>query len=170
MPRPDRETKRGIEQRRAANAKLRDDAAAREKQMQARVQSIIATALDRPRLQDTLPGLHDLIQRLEAAYDLAMAATQPKAAIDATMAMGRLLGLVIDRSAVAIGDLREAKEEAIRNLEEEIGPAAFDRVMKMHRLMRLGDAKSNAVLDAEFKRLGFDDGADADDTDGSPDG
>jgi hypothetical protein len=142
--------------RRAANAKRRDDEAAREKQTAARVQSIITTALDRPRSRETLPDLHDLVSKLESAYDLAMATSQPKSAVDCVLAMGRLTGILVDRSAVVHGtpaDFKKSKEEVLADLRDEIGDAAMERVMKMYRAI-YGD---NGVI--EGRRLSNGNGA-----------
>ncbi len=136
------------EARFTANAKRRDDEAAREKRAAVRVQKIISTALDRPR--KTLPGLHDLIERLEAAYDLAMATNQAKSAIDATMATGRLLGLVIDKSAVAIGDLREKPktwEETIEEMRNNIGDKRTEIFLEA---MEEADEKIRALNPGSF--------------------
>src|SRR5262245_29715249 len=126
MPRPSPSDRRKIEARRKANAARRADIAAQERRTAERVQKIIDESLSRPRSRDTLPGLHDLIEKLESAYDLAMATNQAKAASDTVMAMGRLLGLVIDKSqsAVAIGspaDFQQTEAEVIANLRERVG-------------------------------------------------
>src|SRR5215813_6156435 len=103
MPRPSPSDRRKIEARRKANAKLRDDAAEREKRVAAQVEKIVSGALVRSRGCEALPDVPELIQQLEEARLLAMASGQAKAAVDAVMAQGRLLGLVVDRSAVAVG-------------------------------------------------------------------
>src|SRR5262245_28016778 len=87
MPRPDKETRKRIEANKKANALRRDDIAAQEKRTAERVQKILDEALSRPRSRETLPDLHNLIEKLESAYNLAMATCQPKAATDTVMAM-----------------------------------------------------------------------------------
>src|SRR5258708_7843579 len=123
MPRPSPNERRRIEARRKANEKLRLDAAAHDERVKLQVEKIVKGALGRPRTRDTMPDLHELIERLWSAYDLAMASGQAKSAVDAVMAVGKLTGLLIDRSAVAVGDLRgvRTKEEILAALQEHIG-------------------------------------------------
>src|SRR6266850_3491003 len=128
MPRPSPSDRRKIEARRKANARIRDTEAERKKQMDARVQSIISTALDHPRARDTLPDMHDLVERLWSAYDLAMATNQAKSAVDAVMAVGKLTGLLIDRSQsaiavagqISVGGAGSGKFETIGDLVEDL--------------------------------------------------
>jgi hypothetical protein len=154
MPRPSDRDRKRIEANRKANAARRDDEAKREKQAAARVQKIISNALDRPRTREMLPDLHSLIEKLESAYDLAMASGQAKSAVDATMAMGRLLGLVVDKSAIAVGDFRmgKTKEEILNDLQESIGEGPTRRFMDFieseRRRYRGGDA-----IEVEHRRL-----------------
>jgi hypothetical protein len=83
-----------------------------------------------------LPTVPDLVDKLEKAYALAMATSQPVAAVSATMAIGRLLGLVIDRSAVAIaqvgperfhGDIEVQREAVFERIRERVGSARAER-------------------------------------------
>src|SRR5258708_5294666 len=164
MPRPDKETKKRIEARRRSNQVGRDDAAAREKQAAARVQKIISSALDRPRMRDTLPDLHNLIEKLESAFDLAMASGQAKSAVDATMAMGRLLGLVVDKSAIAVADFRtpQTREDVINDLRESIGDGPTQQFLDMVEEFRRR-YKGDGVIEGSARRLnGSAHGADND--------
>jgi hypothetical protein len=163
MPRPSPNERRKIEARRKANAQIRDTEAERKKQMDARVQSIISAALDRPRSRELLPDLHSLLEKLESAYDLAMATNQANSAIAATMAMGRLLGLVIDKSAVAVagqvsvfgaGSRKEPQtiEDLVDDIRETLGPRATQRFIEGLKVMGVEFDDDDNVI--EGRRIG----------------
>jgi len=159
MPRPSPADRRKIEARRREKQAMRDSAAERERRTADRVQKILDEALSRPRSRETLPDLHNLIEKLESAYDLAMATNQAKAATDAVMAMGRLLGLVIDKSqsALAIGspdDFRKTEAQVIEEMRERFGDRetekflqAIDVAREAYRAFEAGDDTIEIKLD-----------------------
>jgi hypothetical protein len=61
------------------------------------LQQICDDALKRIKTREGLPDVPALVERLDAAYEMAMVTRQPNAAVNAIMAQGRLLGLIIDR-------------------------------------------------------------------------
>jgi hypothetical protein len=126
----------------------------------AQVEQIVNGALVRSRGREALPNVAELIQQLEEARHLAMATSQPKAAIDATMAMGRLLGLVIDRSAVAVGspdDFRKTQEQIIQDMREAIGDGPTQQFLEAMENMRRtynGRRGDDDVIEGEARHLG----------------
>jgi DnaJ-domain-containing protein 1 len=164
VPRPSPNEKRKIEARRRANERLRNTEAERKKLADVRVQQTISNALDHPRARDTLPDMHDLIERLWSAYDLAMATNQATSAINAVMAVGKLTGLLIDRSAVAvagavsvgIGSRKEPQtiEEIVEDLRENIGDRTAQRFIEMLRGMGMYDNNGDDAEVIEARRLG----------------
>jgi hypothetical protein len=162
MARPSPNERKKLDARRIEKAKLREDAAAREAKVHAKVQAIVDTALARSRDRKGMPDVAELIDRLEDARALAMACAQPKAAVDAVMAEAKLLGYVVDRAAVAVGKPedflgigeREAEErEAFERIRERHGTIAADRFMKLVADMR--------VIEGEAKDVEDDDGDEA---------
>jgi hypothetical protein len=134
MPRPGPEDRKRLEASRKAKQQLRDEAAEREKRMADRVQGIVDGALARSRGREALPDLPELLERLEEARSLAMAAAQPQAAVAAVLAEARLLGLLVDRSVVAVGapgefKAAEREEEVIERLRERVGSRAAERFL-----------------------------------------
>ncbi len=132
MARPSPNERNKIDANRAAKAKIKSEVDAREQRTRDRVDQIVTTALSRTGSRDGLPTVPDLVEKLEKAYALAMATSQPVAAVSATMATGRLLGLVIDRSAVAIaqvgperfhGDIEVQREAVFERIRERVGSA-----------------------------------------------
>jgi phage terminase small subunit len=107
---------------------------AREKQTFARVRSIVDQALSRPR--DNF-GVDEALIELEEASICALSVFPPQsgAAVTATMAKAKLLGLIIDRQEV--GSPRDyefekarTREELIEMLHERLGPIAVERFKK----------------------------------------
>jgi hypothetical protein len=180
MPRPDKETRKRIEARRAENKKKRDDAVAREKQtvarvskvvddaraahekrVAARVSKIVDDALDRTRARDTLPDIAELVAQLDEARMAALACYPPQAgaAVAATMAAAKLLGYVVDKSAVAIGDFREGKpqttEELIADMRDQHGEEAAQRFLDfIENERRIRGHRGDFYDRLEARRLG----------------
>ena len=161
MPRPDKETRKRIEANKKRNAALRDDAAEREKRVAAQVEKIVSGALVRSRGREALPNVPELIQQLEEARLLAMASGQAKAAVDAVMAQGRLLGLVIDRSAVAVagvgfGGQAKTHDEIIRDMRESIGNEATQQFLQAIEDMRrtYNGRSDDDAIEVEYRRNG----------------
>src|SRR5215813_12410007 len=145
MPRPSPNERKRLESRRCEKQALRESAAERERRTADRVQIILDEALSRPRSRETLPDLHSLIEKLESAYALAMTTSQPKPAIDAVLAMGRLLGLLVDRSATVIGspdDFRRSDEEIVARMRERVGDEETERFLQAVDHMRKAYGRS----------------------------
>jgi hypothetical protein len=144
MARPSPNERKKIDVNRAAKAKIKSEVDAREQRTRDRVDQIVTTALSRTGSRDVLPTVPDLVEKLEKAYALAMATSQPVAAVSATMAIGRLLGLVIDRSAGAIaqvghGDIEVQREAVFERIRERVGSARAERFITfMQQEMRNG--------------------------------
>jgi hypothetical protein len=165
MARPSESERRRIEARKKANARLRDTEAERKKQADARVQQIISTALAQPRARDTLPDMHDLIERLWSAYDLAMASGQAKSAVDAVMAVGKLTGLLIDRSQSAIavagqigvsgiGSQKfENIEEIVEDVRERLGERTAQMFLKTMEVMKRVFDEDRDATDDEIRQI-----------------
>jgi len=161
MPRPSPNEKRKIEARRKANAKLRDDNAEREKAVAVRVQRIVSDALDRSRARETLPDVAEVIARLEDARMAALACYPPQAnaAVNAAMAQAKVLGYVVDKSAVAVGspeDFVKTEEEVLQNMRERVGNRATETFVKLMKVMReaskVGD---DDVIGIQYRSLGY---------------
>jgi hypothetical protein len=90
MARPSPNERKKIDANRAAKAKIKSEVDAREQRTRDRVDQIVTTALSCTGSRDVLPTVPDLVEKLEKAYALAMATSQPVAAVSATMAIGRL--------------------------------------------------------------------------------
>jgi hypothetical protein len=161
MPRPSPEERKRLEANRKAKAKLRDEAAEREKRTADRVQGIVDTALGRSRAHQALPDLPELLERLEEARRLAMACSQPTAAVAAVMAEARLLGLVIDKQMVAVGgpdEFRsaESEDEVFERLRERVGSRKADRFIAFFQDMRRQENASDDnddVIEGEARRI-----------------
>jgi hypothetical protein len=134
MPRPTPEERRQREERRRKNEAERSAREAREKQMFARVRSIVDQALARPR--DNF-GVDEALIELEETRICALSVFPPQsgAAVAATMAKAKLLGLIIDRQEV--GSPRDyefekarSREELLEMLHERLGPLAVERFKK----------------------------------------
>jgi hypothetical protein len=145
MARPSESEKRRIEARKKANEKIRLDAAAHDERVKLQVEQIINGTLARTRGREAaLPDLPELIERLEEARLLAMAAGQPGAAVAATMAEAKLCGFVVDKSqsAVAVAgafSISGAKnrgepqtvEEIVEDLRESLGDRGVQRFIQL---------------------------------------
>jgi hypothetical protein len=134
MARPSPEQKKRLEANRKAKERLRDEAQVRERRVADRVQSIVDDTLARSRGRQALPDLSELLERLEEARALAMATSQPTAAVAAIMAEARLLGLEVNRSMVAVGSPEEfraieSREAVIERLRERFGSRRADRFL-----------------------------------------
>jgi hypothetical protein len=141
MARPNDRDKKAIEQRRAENGKRRVAAAEREKRVQVQVESIVNDALKRPRVGDALPDLPALVERLERAYDLAMVTNQPGMAIKAIEVEARLLGYMIERSAVMhgkvdagplLGSVEDNRRALIEEMRQTLGTERTDRMIAIY--------------------------------------
>jgi hypothetical protein len=142
MPRPNRQEKNRLEQRRQQKAKLRADGAGREQRTADQVKQLVDAALTRTR-RDALPNLPDLIEQLQEARAIALACYPPQTgpAIASTMAQAKLLGFVVDRSAVAVGTPQQfqvAKSEAdvLEDLRERIGSAGAEQFRLAVQIMK----------------------------------
>jgi hypothetical protein len=155
MARPSPNERKLIDANRAAKAKIKSEVDAREQRTRDRVDQIVTTTLSRTGSRDGLPTVPDLVEKLEKAYALAMATSQPVAAVSATMAIGRLLGLVIDRSAVAIaqvgperfhGDIEVQREAVFERIRERVGSARAERFITfMQQEMRNGSGDDGVI-------------------------
>ena len=146
MPTPNRNERRKIEARRAANKAARDEAAEREKRTAARVQGILDNALGRTRERGALPDLAELISQLDDARMVALSTHPPQAnaAVNATRAMSRLLGLLVDRSVVAVGspsefmhgDVADQKRALFERMSERVGSKKAQRMLAFIEKLR----------------------------------
>jgi hypothetical protein len=183
MPRPSDRDRKRIEANRKANAARRDDEAKREKQTAARVSKIVGDAraahekrvaarvskifddaLDRTRARDTLPDIAELVAQLDEARMAALACYPPQAgaAVAATMAAAKLLGYVIDKSAVAVADFRTPKtrEDVLNDLREAIGDGPTQQFLEIVESMRRA-YNGDDVIEGSARRLnGSADGGD----------
>ncbi len=131
LPRPSPEQRRKIEANKLRNAKIRDDLAARERRIVAKVSEITDGALEASRRAAiSLPDLQNIIDKLERAYCLAAAKEMPIAMKECAMSQARLMGLIIDRSAVMHanvsatnlhGDVDEQRQALIERFAEKHG-------------------------------------------------
>jgi len=154
MARPDAATAAGIERRRDERLKLHAEVEGRKAEAAAQItaiaegQAVVAAA----RPADELPTLPDLIRKLEAAYVLALQTAQPGPATNAVMAMGRLLGFVVERSAVAVqhvdGPLAfDEDEKTFARVRDEHGEAAEKEFRRfVSRMAKLETDKANPML------------------------
>jgi hypothetical protein len=134
MPRPTPQERQQRNERRQRNEAERSAREAPEKQTFARVRSIVDQALSRPR--DNF-GVDEALIELEEARICALSVFPPQsgAAVAATIAKARLLGLIIDRQKVGSPQDYEfekarTREELLEMLHERLGPAAVERFKK----------------------------------------
>jgi len=123
---------------RNALRKLQDE---REQIGHDRLQRLLQTIVDR--MGGTKPefGVVDGLMELSEARMVALAADPPQAnaAVNATIAKCKLMGLYIDRSQVAHGSMpaaQEGEEAIIERLRERAGSRAADEFMKFIANMR----------------------------------
>jgi hypothetical protein len=135
MPRPNDKERKRIEARKAANRKVVEAAAKREQELHQQVQAICTDALQHVKNRNGLPDTQALIERLDATYQLAMVCKQPSAAVAAILAEAKILGLLVDRSAVLhananthdhsmidlTGSIDEVRERLLGELSERVG-------------------------------------------------
>lgn len=137
---PDKKQRAAIDKRKADHHKNRLAAAEQEARITRQVEALVGDALKRPRTPDTLPDLPALIEKLERIYDLALLIRMPTAAIKAIELEGRLLGLLIERSATAVlhtrsdsspilGDPADNRMKLIEDLRQQLGSARADAVI-----------------------------------------
>ena len=131
MPRPSPEDRKRIERRRAEGKKRLDAAARQEAAINTQVQNICNKALGLSKTRD----LETLLTKLDVIFDLAMTCRQPGAEVNAVLAQGKLMGMLVDRSAVLqaqaggggeqridlTGDIDGKREELIEALREQMG-------------------------------------------------
>jgi hypothetical protein len=134
MPRPTPQERQQRDERRQRNEAERSAREAREKQTFARVRSIVDQALSRPRHNF---GVDEALIELEEARICAMSVFPPQsgAAVAATMAKAKLLGLIIDRQEVGSPQDYEfenarTREELLEMLHDRLGPMAVERFKK----------------------------------------
>jgi hypothetical protein len=144
MPRPSDEERKRIERRRAEGKRRLDAAAKQEAAINTHVQSICNAALGLAKGRD----LETLLAKLDVAYDLAMTCRQPGAAVNAVLAQGRLMGLLVDRSAVLhaqagsggeqgadflLGDIEANRAQLLEMLREKMGSNRATRLVEFMR-------------------------------------
>jgi hypothetical protein len=139
MARPSPSEKVAREKRREEREKIRAAVQERDAEIHVRVQAIADGALVKP--SSGPPSLNEIYDKLRAAYQLAMTTEQPGHAVTAAMAMGKLAGFVVERSAVAVGSPREFSmedtEQTIKaKLTDRYGPERAGRVIRMVQQMR----------------------------------
>jgi hypothetical protein len=100
--------------------------------------------LQRPSRREGLPDLPDLpelITKLDAAYELAMVTKQPGFACKCIELQGRLLGLMVERSAVVHGrmdnavslqgDTAENRRRILESMRERFGSEKTQRFLEV---------------------------------------
>ena len=168
MARPSESEKRRIAARKAANEKIRLDAAAHDERVKLQVEQIINGTLARTRGRETvLPDLPELLERLEEARLLAMASGQANAAVAAVMAEAKLCGFVIDKSQsaiavagqISVGGAGPGKDATINDLVEDvrehIGLRQAQKFIEALRVMGIECNDDNVI---EGRRIGNGDG------------
>jgi hypothetical protein len=150
MPRPSPNDRRKIEARKKANARLRAEQTDKDALIRKRVEGLLDNALNRSRARDRelLPDVAEIVEQLAEARIMALSVYPPQtqAAINASMATARLLGYVIDKSAVAVagqvsvfgaGSRKEPQsiEEVIEDFRESHGDRAAQRYIEIMRAM-----------------------------------
>jgi hypothetical protein len=107
MARPNRKEREGIEQRRRHHQTERDAAKARQDRSRQQIADILAQAqaAAAARPADELPNVVDIVTELEQARQAALACYPPQAtaAVAATLAKAKVLGMLIDQSQVMTG-------------------------------------------------------------------
>jgi hypothetical protein len=103
MARPDPDEKAAREKRRSERAQICAEVMEREAEVHVNVQGIVKSALVKSKRAIKPPDMLKLLDELEEARCLALAANEPAAAVTATMSKAKLLGLIVDKQAVAIG-------------------------------------------------------------------
>jgi hypothetical protein len=146
MPRPSPEQRKKIEANRVIKHKIKADMDARDAQTFKRVQTIIDGALDHSRKAKLeLPDLIEIMQKLERAYQLALATSQPGHAVAAAMAQAKLRGFIVDQQITAIGapsdfslqgDIDEVREHLVERLSERLGSRKARKMIEFLERLR----------------------------------
>jgi hypothetical protein len=101
MARPSPEERKRIAANKAAKARIKAEMDERDARLRERVQAIIDGALIGTDVIIGLPeNLQKVVNKLEAAYRLAMQTEQPGHTVQAAMSQAKLLGLIIDQQMV----------------------------------------------------------------------
>lgn len=122
MARPSPEVKAQREARRAKVAAIRDEELAAQERGRVQVDGIVAGAVAtvQARKPGELPGLIDILDELEQARQLALAASVPAAAVNASMAKAKLLGMIVERAQVVQGTPAEYAEADAEQIYERV--------------------------------------------------
>lgn len=168
MARPDPATKAARAERKAKWATVRAEAKAADEAVRVQVASISAGALV---AQKESPGpitLDEVAAKLRAAYDLAMATSQPGHATNAALALAKVGGFLIEKQQVMQGTPQEftevqSREEMLARLTDKYGEVEGPIVAKnMKQFLdrtrkQLEDARAAAAGYEILEPAGFDD-------------
>jgi hypothetical protein len=134
MARPDPTTKAGIEERKALWAKKREEAAAAKEVIHTRVKALADNAL--VMAPTGPPSLDEVCDKLRRAFTMALDTQQTTGAVAAAMALAKIGGHVIERSAVAVGSpsdfsREDSRETMVLKLIDRYGEERAQRVMQI---------------------------------------
>jgi hypothetical protein len=156
MARPSPEVRAQREERKQRWAEAREQAAAERAAIDMQVRTIADGAIVKAEaLKPELPGLIDLLDELEEARQVALATEAPAAAVQATMAKGKLLGLWVDKQAIVTGtpdQFRNADEEQAHihgDIAQRFGPKGLQKFRAFVNEMRALEAEDAKLLEHE---------------------
>jgi hypothetical protein len=156
MPSPTPKQRREIAKRHADKQAFRDNIMRREKQIHDRVQKLIDESVNRSKNARGY-ALDDILLGLEEARVLAMAISQPTAAVGALMAMAKVQGLIVEQVAhgapqefsALTGPVEDNRRQLLERMSERMGSRRAQKMIAVFDRMQDELDKNDDVVDVE---------------------